>query len=418
MEFVNKTAIDPCGEVTFEDFNTSVPNCTTLNLNSPKNNTVPVDILGKVIQVASPLILFISSACCFVVLNTFLKDLNTFIKNILKTLCCHNFITCSMTFGLLLYLSQDEGNQKTRFWACHGIVYLAGTTNSMLIHNIGIISLVRYYIAWKTSNQEMAKKHVIISIATATYLIEYGSSILAEIYYKSYGHHICMKIEGELEDDEYNFFKLVSWIVSSIVIIVVNILLGLFLKEKNKVHPNGPNQVHLVPWKSSNAPKYDYHVPISACLVTVAVWFSFLAWTLMLRYLLDLGKGTFKYALPMRYSMTSIFMPILLILTLRAKKKAKPLPQLPKVLQYHGDDDNSVQNEAGESNTRSNVGKPKNCNRERTRRFSDVGYATRKKEVFWIAESEIHPRTETEELEMASFGNSKMIFVKSHSFDK
>ena len=110
MEFVNKTAIDPCGEVTFEDFNTSVPNCTTLNLNSPKNNTVPVDILGKVIQVASPLILFISSAGCFVVLNTFLKDLNTFIKNILKTLCCHNLITCSMTFGLLLYLSQDEGN--------------------------------------------------------------------------------------------------------------------------------------------------------------------------------------------------------------------------------------------------------------------------------------------------------------------
>ena len=279
--------------------------------------------------------------------------------------------------------------------------------------------MVRYYIAWKTSNQEMAKKHVIISIATATYLIEYGSSILAEIYYNSYGHQVCMKIEGELEDDEYKIFKLIAWIVSSFVIIVVNVLLGLFLKEKNKVHPNGPNQVHLVPWKSSNAPKYDYHVPISACLVTVAAWFSFLAWTLMLKYLLDLGKGTFKYALPMRYAMTSIFMPMLLLLTLRAKKKAKPLPQLPKVLQYHGDDDNSVINEAGESNIRRQaVSAPKNANIKRMRRFSDDGSATRKKDIFWIAESEIHPRTEAEELEMASLGNSKKIFVKSRSFDK
>ena len=224
-----------------------------------------------------------------------------------------------------------------------------------------------------------------------------------------------MKIEGKLEDDEYNFFKLVSWIVSSIVIIVVNILLGLFLKEKNKVHPNGPNQVHLVPWKSSNAPKYDYHVPISACLVTVAAWCSFLAWTLMLKYLLDLGKGTFKFALPMRYTMTSIFMPILLILTLRAKKKAKPLPQLPKVLQYHGDDDNSVKNEAGESNTRRDFVEPKNCNKQITRHFSLDGNAIRKKDIFWIHQN--HQKTETEELEMATLGDSKMILVKSRSFD-
>ena len=411
MEFLNKSVGDPCGEPAFEDFNSSVPNCTTLNLNSSMNNTVSVDMFGKVIQVASPLILLISSACCYVVLDTFLKDLNTIIKNILKTLCCHNFITCSMTFGLLLYLSED--NARKTFWTCHGLIYLTGTTNSMLIHNIGIISVVRYYIARKTSNQEMAKKYVIIGIVMGAYVTEYGSSILAQIYLKSYGHLHCMNVDGELEEDTFKFFKMISWIMSSIIIIVVNVLLGLFLKEKNKVHPNGPNQVHLVPWKSSNAPKYDYHVPISACLVTVAAWISFLAWTLMFRYLLDLGKGTFKFALPMRYAMTSIFMPILLILTLRAKKKAKPLPQLPKVLQYHGDDDNSVKNEAGESNTRRDFVEPKNCNRERRRRFSVDSSAIRKKDIFWIGTSEIHPRTDAEELEMASFGNRKMIFVQT-----
>ena len=104
--------------------------------------------------------------------------------------------------------------------------------------------------------------------------------------------------------------------------------------------------------------------------------------------------------------MTSIFMPILLILTLRAKKKAKPLPQLPKVLQYHGDDDNSVKNEAGESNTR--IGEPKNANRKRARRFSDDGIAIRRKDIFCIDTSEINPRTDTEALEMTSFGASKI----------
>ena len=306
---------------------------TNLTFESSDNQALVMEVVLPL----SPLPLLISSACCLAVLKYQLKDLNEIIKNIIKTICYHNLIACILIIlsGVYLYFTHDSSPV-----ICNLSVYAIGVTNSMPVHSIGIISVVRYYIAKKTSNQEMAKKSVISGIVISVYLAEYVWTLIAQAYTvyldRNLAVQVCTRTPLAIQDiNLFQIFRMTSWMISGSVTIVASTLLGCFIKEKNKVHPNGPGQVHLVPWKSTNEPQFTYNVPISACLVTIATWICFVLWMILLPKLIHLGQNKFMYALPLRFLLTSLLMPILLLLTMRAKKKVKPMPQVPKVLHFH-----------------------------------------------------------------------------------
>ena len=116
--------------------------------------------------------------------------------------------------------------------------------------------------------------------------------------------------------------------------IFFDIMLVRFLHKRNK-SSNGPGHVKLVPWKSSNEEDFDFVVPVSASIVSLfcAVITSIVSFvTLYVGF--EFNQITSLFCI-----FPSILMPTLLALTLRAAKKTKPPPKIPKKLMFHDDND-------------------------------------------------------------------------------
>ena len=115
----------------------------------------------------------------------------------------------------------------------------------------------------------------------------------------------------------------------------------LFLRKKNN-HIE-PGQAKLVPWKSGGV-QYDFMVPVVATITTVISGVvGVILGLVVFGSLVEDQFERWKYTAVFIQSISTIQMPIMILLTLRAAKHKKPGPAIPKGPMYH-EPDCSVEN--------------------------------------------------------------------------
>ena len=287
-------------------------------------------------MVTVPTIALLIAIACLVILNTSLKKLNKIIKNILIVFCSHTILTSLITGITSLVSFYDMG-----IVTCSVIFIFMKSTVMVTIENLALISYVRYHLAWKTDNNENFNMFLIIGLGLAIYIIEYVCQTLVVIFSNHPYIVVCSGINQE--NDKIPLILTIIRILLSLGIgTMYDILLIKFLQKKNK-SVNGPGQAKLVPWKSSNQGAYNFNVPISATVIAVMILMISVAGFIIL-FTSNHSQFLFMSLHFIAFALPSILIPLLLVLSIRAIKKTKPLPQIPRGPMFH-DNESSVDNQ-------------------------------------------------------------------------
>ena len=122
---------------------------------------------GKWVCVTSCWVVIFSSLICLIILNTYLKKLHNIIKTILTILAIHNLISYIIqTIDLYVILYLEIQNLVT----CSIILHFYLTPFLITSDNLCVLSIVRYYMAWKTDNKEQISK---VSISNLKFVSDF-----------------------------------------------------------------------------------------------------------------------------------------------------------------------------------------------------------------------------------------------------
>ena len=120
---------------------------------------------------ASPSLLLIMSLTAFVILITYLKKLNKFLKGLLITFAVHHFLSSLI---LIIDFSFIYHNRTQKFLTC-------GILSQALIPSVNFstdtMSFLRYYLAWKTDNNEIVRAYKVIGLITFVMIAEHVLNI-------------------------------------------------------------------------------------------------------------------------------------------------------------------------------------------------------------------------------------------------
>ena len=223
-----------------------------------------------------------------------------------------------------------------------------------------MLSFMRYHIAWKTKNTESVDKSLMIKIGTGVFITEHLITFLwnmASYTFKIPYWTANCALEEVIGQGPIMVHVLIIFKVIGIMIfgVVQDILLVRFLKKENK-SSSGPGQAKLVKWKSSNEQDYQFTIPISAAVfsfVSSAFLVTMMVWIMVM---IDKNEGQSHMKIKTVFeTWSSIQMPIMLALTIKAAKKKKPLPKIPQKPMFHDDENDE---EAGNSEFKDDVETP------------------------------------------------------------
>ena len=189
---------------------------------------------------------------CF--LHTYLKKLHHILKLILSILCGYNLICCSIHSIIVIYF-RLKGEQTLIL--CGFIQITTMTPIKISFDTLCIISVVRYYMTWKTNQLESIKKHQILISVGAVYLIEHLIALF--FFINSQMDEPIIKTLVGVCVGQYDILSNVSamgkfHILNLILISAIGVyfdvkLYNLLKKRRNQI---GPGQIQLVPWKTND----------------------------------------------------------------------------------------------------------------------------------------------------------------------
>ena len=291
----------------------------------------------------------VSSASCYIILNTYLKKLHSLMKNFLKAVAIHNFSSSLITIGqTIFFLVARVQNFETCSIMSQALIPAA----SCSWNSLTILSFMRYHIAWKTANNEAVDKSLMVKVVASVFVFEHLMNVVWNL--ASYNFQMpfwtvdCAResMDGPMVFHGYIIFKVIFVMT---VGVVFDILLIKFLNKRNK--SLGPGQAKLVKWKSSNEQEYGFTVPISAAIVSfvsMAAMIGIMVWVVM-----TIGQSHIQIA---KWEKTfcefcmTLQMPAMIALTLKAAKKKKTSPKIPKAPMFHDDDEDEQEEEVSNEN--------------------------------------------------------------------
>ena len=209
------------------------------------------------------------SSLCF--LHTYLKKLHSVIKLILTILCGYNLICCTITIIILVYFRISSQQTIT---VC-GLLQLTTITPGILtFHMLCIISVVRYYMTWKTNQLELFKTHKILLSVGAVYFMEH---ILGMFFFIiAYMDFSLMQPSSSCAGkDILDIVPVMAYflLLKSVIVCAIGINYDfklIKLLKKRKLQSVGHRETQIIPWKSSNSDESDVKVPIRATIVTLS----------------------------------------------------------------------------------------------------------------------------------------------------
>ena len=195
---------------------------------------------------------------CF--LHTYLKKLHHILKLILSILCGYNLICCSIHSIIVIYF-RLKGEQTLIL--CGFIQVTTMMPIKISFDTLCIISVVRYYMTWKTNQLESIKKHQILISVGAVYLIEHlialfffiNSQMDEPIIQTLVGlcagqYDILLAHLTKPNVSAMSIFHILNLILISAIGVYFDVkLYNLLKKRRNQI---GPGQIQLVPWKTND----------------------------------------------------------------------------------------------------------------------------------------------------------------------
>ena len=116
------------------------------------------------LKIAFPIICSVVASISIDFLNTFLKDLNQWIKNILTILSVHIALS-SLTSASILFFWNENSFEKC------GTLHIISITNGFItLDNLALISFVKCYLARKTAQFEGINVFLVIALAVLIYV--------------------------------------------------------------------------------------------------------------------------------------------------------------------------------------------------------------------------------------------------------
>ena len=126
--------------------------------------------------ITGPSLVLASSIGCLILLNTFLKDLHRNMKTTLIVLAIHNIITSILSLSILCYM---HAYQDQSLFTCTLMVQTVFPSWNITNENISFLSFLRYHIAWKTSNLEVARDYKLYLMLACIIFSEHSYGPLA-----------------------------------------------------------------------------------------------------------------------------------------------------------------------------------------------------------------------------------------------
>ena len=302
-----------------------------------------------IITFVGPTVGLISSICCLLVLNLHLKKLHQTFKTLINIVLIHNVI--ALAASILLLTSMFVFEYQT-YVVCSLVQITIASPLYLTKYGIALMSFMRYQIAEKTSKAESTKKYhcFMIGLIVLYIMFDYFSlgpmSFFVVLYFQiPSGAANCSGVfyDGPSVLPVFHFIKV-------LVIITVGVrydfLMMDFLKKRNSKIGHG--QVRLVPWKSGNQ-DLNLLVPVSATISSVIG--GIVALGLAIAYvknIQDIDNEAWKSISFGVTLISSLEMPIMIGLTIRAAKYHRTPPKIPRGPMFHEPEIESV-SEHGEA---------------------------------------------------------------------
>ena len=264
---------------------------------------------------------------CIIILVTFLQKLNFTLKVVLISLCVHNaigFAIEAIVFGIW--------SQEMSQVACSVMNIFGKSIFVITMEHLALVSFIRHHLSTSTAENENANLTLITGMVVAEYVAEYAFTISGVLWFTT-GYEIsCLQHPG-LQDDSGWFA--VTLATKAILVLgsgmIFDYQLLEFLRTQNNMSKNGPGEAKLVPWKT-NAPEYDYLIPVSAGVVSGVVMVA----TLVLIVFLTKGALAFPLITFFIVTIPTTIMVIQIALTIRvAKLKKSTPPTIERKLNFH-----------------------------------------------------------------------------------
>ena len=126
--------------------------------------------------ITGPGLVLASSIGCLILLNTFLKDLHRNMKTTLIVLAIHNIIASISALSILCYM---HAHQDQSLFTCTLMVQTVFPSWCITNENISFLSFLRYHIAWKTANLEVARDYKLYLMLACIIFSEHSYGPLA-----------------------------------------------------------------------------------------------------------------------------------------------------------------------------------------------------------------------------------------------
>ena len=299
--------------------------------------------ISSTLTIGTPIVSLLSSTCCLVVLNTHLKMLHNTFKTLLNIVLIHNIISFIVNISINIYILNYRDQS---FIVCSIRHLTVAVPGYFIAFGIVLMSFLRYHIACKIANQESTKNTIkyMIILVILFLVFEYINigplTFVSVIFFDM--STATSKCAGTANPGLPVFPVYHFTIVTVIIMIGISYdyLMIRFLKKRN-THKE-PGQAKLVPWKSGGE-EYDYLVPVSATLTSMTIeLISMILMAFLVKGHIENKLVSWKITSIVFFCCGSIVMPIMILLTIRANKKKKVAPIIPKGPMYH-DDNESVE---------------------------------------------------------------------------
>ena len=257
-------------------------------------------------------------------------NLNVYVKAIYCILCCHYIISHLLTFVSfipILYL-----NSENFFW-CAILRYFATSNGLWIQSQSALISVLRFYMGWCTSQNRIYKPWILVSLIITMTVVNLTITVTLNIFFQK---DYC--IDTVLNADKNSFvmqFGLHTLVVYTLCGISADILMYRMLRKMKNFH--GPG-TQLIPWVSNSQNKhYDGIIPRNSTIISTGImalagfWFAF--------------AETMSGTLLLYITFSFVIIPAMLKFTISSKLSEKNSNVvLPKGLQFHEESNANIGN--------------------------------------------------------------------------
>ena len=123
------------------------------------------------LRLTGPIVGLLSSTSSLVVLKVYLQDLHEVMKNLLNVLSVHGIITSISAIAVESYINYSNDNSLE---TCALKVLIMQPLFCITFEMFSLMSVVRYYLAYKTQALEAPKEWMLYLIAGVIYFTEHA----------------------------------------------------------------------------------------------------------------------------------------------------------------------------------------------------------------------------------------------------